>query len=145
MAGQKPYHIPPGTPFNEIVVPTIDNVRHTFLLDLLLSTGYHFLRLSLTFSYLFLTHQFKLQVRKTKLPIPSKSHYSVRLLCHYAKLILSLEFGCTIGDYVFSDRLIDQQMLVLELKERFKVEPSDLYKTENLLKVHMFKYVQVTY
>ncbi|OHT02341.1 Dynein heavy chain family protein [Tritrichomonas foetus] len=42
MENQPPYHIPPGTPFNEIVVPTIDNVRHTFLLETLLRTGYHF-------------------------------------------------------------------------------------------------------
>lgn len=42
MDDQPPYHIPQNISFNEIVVPTIDNVRHTFLLDILLRTGYHF-------------------------------------------------------------------------------------------------------
>ncbi|EAY19693.1 Dynein heavy chain family protein [Trichomonas vaginalis G3] len=42
MAGQPAYHISPGTSFNEIVVPTIDNVRHTFLIQTLLTAGYNF-------------------------------------------------------------------------------------------------------
>ena len=42
MESQPPYHIPPGMSFNEIVVPTIDNVRHTALLEMLLTAGYNF-------------------------------------------------------------------------------------------------------
>jgi len=42
MDNQPPYHIPPGTSFDEIVVPTIDNVRHTYLLNILIQSGYHF-------------------------------------------------------------------------------------------------------
>lgn len=42
MEGLPPYHIEPGTPFSEIVVPTIDNVRHTFLVSTLIKDGYNF-------------------------------------------------------------------------------------------------------
>jgi dynein heavy chain len=36
------YQIPPNTSFTDILVPTIDNVRHTYLLDILIRAGYHF-------------------------------------------------------------------------------------------------------
>jgi dynein heavy chain len=42
MDGLPPYHIPVGCNFTDIVVPTIDNVRNTYLLKVLLRTGYHF-------------------------------------------------------------------------------------------------------
>jgi dynein heavy chain len=42
MDNRPPYNIPPGCNFTDIVVPTIDNVRHTYLLEILLRTGYHF-------------------------------------------------------------------------------------------------------
>lgn len=35
------FQISPNTPYNEIIVPTLDSVRNTFLLDLLLKNGKH--------------------------------------------------------------------------------------------------------
>ncbi|PRP75973.1 hypothetical protein PROFUN_01689 [Planoprotostelium fungivorum] len=35
------FSIPAGTPFSEIIVPTIDSIRSTFLLDLLVKNGQH--------------------------------------------------------------------------------------------------------